>query len=115
MTATGKVMELIASKSSFSTVKKKLTIRDDDSPEITNQAREGVSFLISIQAALSAISCGLKLTFVMTGHVQQLAFVDRVKVKLDTSEYQEFLRYLDLFSKKIISQPELHSLVCLAA
>ncbi|CAN7040417.1 unnamed protein product [Brassica rapa subsp. trilocularis] len=115
MTATGKVMELIASKSSFFTVKKKLTLRDDDSPEITNQAREGVSFLISFQAALSAISYGLKLTFVMTGHVQKLAFVDRVKMKLNTSENQVFLRWLNLFSKKIISQPELHSLVCLSA
>ncbi|WZZ33072.1 hypothetical protein YC2023_016473 [Brassica napus] len=47
----------------------------------------------------------------MTGHVQKLAFVDRVKVKLNTSEYQEFLRCLNLFSKEIISQPEVHSLV----
>ena len=51
--------------------------------------------------------------FVMTGHVQELAFVDRVKAKLSSSEYQEFLRCLNLFSKEIISQPELQSLVCL--
>ena len=50
--------------------------------------------------------------FVMTGHVQELAFVDRVKAKLKTSEYQEFLRCLNLFSNEIISQPELQSLVC---
>lgn len=59
-----------------------------------------------------AIPCVLKLPYVMTGYNQELAFVDRVKEKLNTSEYQEFLRCLNLFSKEIISQPELQSLVC---
>lgn len=48
---------------------------------------------------------------VMSGYSQDLAIVDRVKEKLNASEYQEFLRCLNLFSKEIISRPELQSLV----
>lgn len=51
----------------------------------------------------------------VTGHSQELAFVDRVKAKLDTADNQEFLRCLNLYSKEIISQPELQSLVCFYA
>ncbi|KAJ4874710.1 Paired amphipathic helix protein Sin3-like 4 [Raphanus sativus] len=84
--------------------KKKLTLRDNDSPGISNnQAREGDKFFRGDIATSS--------TYDDKGHVQELAFVDRVKAKLKTSEYQEFLRCLNLFSKEIISQPELQSLV----
>lgn len=55
----------------------------------------------------------LKLSYVMSGYSQELAIVDRVKEKLNASEYQEFLRCLNLFSKEIISRPELQSLVCI--
>ncbi|KAF8102258.1 hypothetical protein N665_0199s0033 [Sinapis alba] len=82
--------------------KKKLTLRDNDSPEISNHAREGDKFRADIATSS---------TYDDKGHVQELAFVDRVKAKLKSSEYQEFLRCLNLFSKEIISQPELQSLV----
>lgn len=55
----------------------------------------------------------LKLSYVMSGYSQDLAIVDRVKEKLNASEYQEFVRCLNLFSKEIISRPELQSLVCI--
>ncbi|XP_010532951.1 PREDICTED: paired amphipathic helix protein Sin3-like 3 isoform X2 [Tarenaya hassleriana] len=45
------------------------------------------------------------------GYSQELAFADRVKDKLHNSDYQEFLRCINLYSKEIISQPELKSLV----
>ncbi|KAJ0241243.1 Paired amphipathic helix protein Sin3-like 4 [Hirschfeldia incana] len=82
--------------------KKKLTLRDDGSPGISNQAREGDKFRGDIATSS---------TYDDKGHVQELAFVDRVKAKLKTSEYQEFVRCLNLFSKEIISQPELQALV----
>ncbi|CAH8297642.1 unnamed protein product [Eruca vesicaria subsp. sativa] len=82
--------------------KKKLTLKDDDSPGTSNQAREGDKLCGAI--AISSTKDD-------KGHVQELAFVDRVKAKLSYSEYQEFLRCLNLFSKEIISQPELQSLV----
>ncbi|KAF3519879.1 hypothetical protein DY000_02063518 [Brassica cretica] len=90
-------------KEQFLLGKKKLTLRDNDSPGISNQARErGDKFRGDIATSS---------TYDDKGHVQELAFVDRVKAKLKTSEYQEFLRCLNLFSKEIISQPELQSLV----
>ncbi|KAG2281402.1 hypothetical protein Bca52824_052622 [Brassica carinata] len=61
--------------------KKKLTLRADDSPEISNQAREGDEFCGAV---------GTSSTCDENGHVQGLAFVDRVKEKLNNSEYQEF-------------------------
>ncbi|XP_010471006.1 PREDICTED: paired amphipathic helix protein Sin3-like 4 [Camelina sativa] len=73
--------------------KKKLTLRDDDSAEVSNHAIPSSS------------------TYDEKGHSQELAFVDRVKAKLDTADNQEFLRCLNLYSKEIISQPELQSLV----
>ncbi|CAF2061848.1 BnaC06g24960D [Brassica napus] len=82
--------------------KKKLTLRDEDSTETSNQGREGDKFCGAIATSSTKDD---------KGHVQELAFVDRVKAKLNTSEYQEFLRCLNLFSKEIISQPELQSLV----
>ncbi|CAF2193558.1 unnamed protein product [Brassica rapa] len=90
-------------KEQFLLGKKKLTLRDNDSPGISNQAREGGDKFRGDIATSS--------TYDDKGHVQELAFVDRVKAKLKTSEYQEFLRCLNLFSKEIISQPELQSLV----
>ncbi|CAA7014399.1 unnamed protein product [Microthlaspi erraticum] len=84
-------------KEHFLHSKKKLTLKDDDSAEMSNQARDG--------------SIPTSSTYDEKGHIQELAFVDRVKGKLNTSDYQEFLRCLNLFSKEIISQPELHSLV----
>ncbi|KAJ0256288.1 Histone deacetylase interacting domain-containing protein [Hirschfeldia incana] len=84
-------------KGQFLHSKKKLTLRDGDYTETSNQAREGV-------IASSSTNDD-------KGHVQELAFVDRVKAKLSTSDHQEFLRCLNLFSKEIISQPELQSLV----
>ncbi|CAH2066493.1 unnamed protein product, partial [Thlaspi arvense] len=89
-------------KEQFLHSKKKVTLRDDDSPEISNQAREGDKFYGAIATSS---------TYDDKGHIQELAFVDRVKAKLNTSDYQEFLRCLNLFSKEIISQPELQSLV----
>ncbi|CAH8363812.1 unnamed protein product [Eruca vesicaria subsp. sativa] len=89
-------------KDQFLLSKKKLTLRDNDSAEISNHGREGDKFRGDIATSS---------THDDKGHVQELAFVDRVKAKLKTSEYQEFLRCLNLFSKEIISQPELQSLV----
>ncbi|WZZ33077.1 hypothetical protein YC2023_016478 [Brassica napus] len=145
-------MELIASKSSFSTVKKKLTLRDDDSPEITNQAREGKDRIIashtdsdlkpehrdldhersslkeskedirhigtkndiskkkltltaddspeiSNQAREGDKFCGAVGTSSTCdengGMSKDFAFVDRVKEKLNNSEYQEFFEIHD--------------------
>ncbi|EOA33276.1 hypothetical protein CARUB_v10019668mg [Capsella rubella] len=82
--------------------KKKLTLRDDDSAEMSNQAREGDKF----SGATPSSSA-----YIEKGHSQELAFVDRVKAKLDNADNQEFLRCLNLYSKEIISQPELQSLV----
>ncbi|CAN6932966.1 unnamed protein product [Brassica oleracea] len=89
-------------KGHFLHSKKKLTLRDEDSTETSNQGREGDKFCGAIATSSTKDD---------KGHVQELAFVDRVKAKLNTSEYQEFLRCLNLFSKEIISQPELQSLV----
>ncbi|KAF8098764.1 hypothetical protein N665_0259s0034 [Sinapis alba] len=89
-------------KAQFLHSKKKLTLRDDYSTETSNQAREGDKFCGAIATSSTKDD---------KGHVQELAFVDRVKAKLNTSDYQEFLRCLNLFSKEIISQPELQSLV----
>lgn len=126
-------------KEHFFNNKKKLILKDDDSAEMSNQAREGDKFsgaipssstydekgatksrsLVSLMIVKSEFMqpCLLFVVFlnclyVMTGHSQELAFVDRVKAKLDTAENQEFLRCLNLYSKEIISQPELQSLVC---
>ncbi|KAG2322315.1 hypothetical protein Bca4012_056906 [Brassica carinata] len=89
-------------KGQFLHSKKKLTLRDGDSTETSNQAREGDNFFGAIATSSTKDD---------KGHVQELAFVDRVKAKLSTSDHQEFLRCLNLFSKEIISQPELQSLV----
>ncbi|ESQ28214.1 hypothetical protein EUTSA_v10018014mg [Eutrema salsugineum] len=95
-------LEHDSQKEQFLHSKKKLTLKDDDSPEISNQAREGDKFCGAIATSS---------TYDDKGHIHELAFVDRVKAKLNTSDYQEFLRCLNLFSKEIISQPELQSLV----
>ncbi|KFK28511.1 hypothetical protein AALP_AA7G006000 [Arabis alpina] len=58
----------------------------DDTTETSNQAMEG-------------------------GRSQELDFVDRVHAKLNTSEYQEFLDWLGLYSKEVISQSALESKV----
>ncbi|CAH8257671.1 unnamed protein product [Arabidopsis lyrata] len=89
-------------KEHFFNNKKKLILKDDDSAEMSNQAREGDKFYGAIPSSS---------TYDEKGHSQELAFVDRVKAKLDTAENQEFLRCLNLYSKEIISQPELQSLV----
>uniref|UniRef100_M4CID4 Histone deacetylase interacting domain-containing protein n=1 Tax=Brassica campestris TaxID=3711 RepID=M4CID4_BRACM len=89
-------------KGQFLHSKKKLTLRDEDSTETSNQGREGDKFCGAIATSSTKDD---------KGHVQELAFVDRVKAKLSSSGYQEFLRCLNLFSKEIISQPELQSLV----
>ncbi|KAG2321569.1 hypothetical protein Bca52824_014782 [Brassica carinata] len=89
-------------KEQFLLSKKKLPLRDDGSPGVSNHAREGDKFRGDIATSS---------TYDDKGHVQELAFVDRVKARLKISEYQEFLRCLNLFSKEIISQPELQSLV----
>ncbi|KAJ4884289.1 Paired amphipathic helix protein Sin3-like 4 [Raphanus sativus] len=89
-------------KGQFLHSKKKLTLRDGDSNETSNQGREGDKFCGAVATSSTKDD---------KGHVLELAFVDRVKAKLNTSDYQEFLRCLNLFSKEIISQPELQSLV----
>ncbi|CAD5316797.1 unnamed protein product [Arabidopsis thaliana] len=89
-------------KEHFFNSKKKLIRKDDDSAEMSDQAREGDKFSGAIPSSS---------TYDEKGHSQELAFVDRVKAKLDTADNQEFLRCLNLYSKEIISQPELQSLV----
>ncbi|KAJ4866889.1 Paired amphipathic helix protein Sin3-like 4 [Raphanus sativus] len=88
-------------KGQFLHSEKKLTLRDGDSNETSNQGREGDKFCGAIATSSTKDD---------KGHVQELAFVDRVKAKLNTSDYQEFLRCLNLFPKEIISQPEPQSL-----
>ncbi|EFH69525.1 predicted protein [Arabidopsis lyrata subsp. lyrata] len=85
-------------KEQFLNNKQKLHIRGDDSAEISNQNK--------FSGAVPSSS-----TYDEKGYSQDLAIVDRVKEKLNASEYQEFLRCLNLFSKEIISRPELQSLV----
>ncbi|CAF1907040.1 BnaC02g19600D [Brassica napus] len=60
--------------------KKKLTLTADDSPEISNQAREGDKFCGAVDSQ---------------GMSKDFAFVDRVKEKLNNSEYQEFFEIHD--------------------
>ncbi|XP_010551461.1 PREDICTED: paired amphipathic helix protein Sin3-like 3 [Tarenaya hassleriana] len=81
----GRDFEYDSQTQQFPVSKSKPPLRGDNSAELSNQGREGYS--------------------------QELGFVDRVKEKLHISEYQEFLRCLNLYSKEIISQPELKSLV----
>ncbi|KAL1218966.1 Paired amphipathic helix protein Sin3-like 3 [Cardamine amara subsp. amara] len=89
-------------KEQFLNKRQKLQIRGDDSAQFSNQVREGDKFSGVVPSSS---------TYDEKGYIQELAIVDRVKEKLNTSEYQEFLRCLNLFSKEIISQPELQSLV----
>lgn len=51
----------------------------------------------------------------MTGRSQETAFASRVHAKLNTYDYEEFLKFLGLFSEEIITQSELESKVCFYA
>ncbi|VVA94715.1 unnamed protein product [Arabis nemorensis] len=93
-------------KEQFLNKKQKLQIRGDDSADISNQVREGDKFSGAVPSSSTYGEKGA-----VKRYNQEIAFVDKVKEKLNTSEYQEFLRCLNLFSKEIISQPELQSLV----
>ncbi|KAL1187808.1 Paired amphipathic helix protein Sin3-like 4 [Cardamine amara subsp. amara] len=89
-------LEHDSQKERFFNSKKNRILKDDDSAEISNQ--------VSVAAPTSS-------PYDEKGYSQELDFVDRVKAKLDTADNQEFLRCLNLYSKEIISQPELQSLV----
>jgi paired amphipathic helix protein Sin3a len=89
-------------KEQFLNKKQKLHIRGDDPAEISNQSK--LSGAVPSSSTYDEKGA-------MKSYSQDLAIVDRVKEKLNASEYQEFLRCLNLFSKEIISRPELQSLV----
>ncbi|XP_010477744.1 PREDICTED: paired amphipathic helix protein Sin3-like 3 [Camelina sativa] len=93
-------------KVQFLNNKQKVYIRGDDSAEISNHVREGKKISGAVPSSSTYDEKGA-----MKSYGQDIAIVDRVKEKLNASEYQEFLRCLNLFSKEIISRPELQSLV----
>ncbi|CAH8253403.1 unnamed protein product [Arabidopsis lyrata] len=99
-------LEPDSKKEQFLNKRQKIHIRGDDSAEISNQVREGNKFFGAVPSSSTYDEKGA-----MKSYSQDLAIVDRVKGKLNASEYQEFLRCLNLFSKEIISRPELQSLV----